>query len=163
MALAARNPPCAYRGVDDYAKALGDRLRVAREAAGLTQQQAAHDAQIDIGTLSKYELGKVSEPSAPKLRRLALLYGARVDWMLNGEGEMRAAERVERDDALGYPGIEAFIEANPDLEPDEIDAARRLRHSGGPEEITYEVVDGFVRGVRARKRGRAIQRPKMTE
>lgn len=164
MALATKQAPCAYRGVTDYAKELGERLRVAREAAGLTQQRAAADADVDIGTLSKYELGKVAEPSMAKVRRLALLYGVRVDWLDSGTGPMKhGEERVERDDELGYPGVEAYIEAHPELEPDEIDAARRLRRSGGPDEITYEVVDGFLRGRRAAKKGRAIPRPKLTE
>ncbi|WP_053235960.1 helix-turn-helix domain-containing protein [Sandaracinus amylolyticus] len=150
--------------MSDYARELGERLKVAREAAGLTQQRAAADAEVDIGTLSKYELGKVAEPSMAKVRRLALLYGVRVEWLDSGDGPMKhGQERVERDDELGYPEIEAYIEAHPELEPDEIAAARRLRRSGGPDEITYEVVDGFVRGWRARKRGRAIQRPKLTE
>ncbi len=59
---------------------LGDRLRIARERAGLTQLEAAKRLQINNKTLSRYEHGG-SEPNVETLTRLAQLYKVSVDWL----------------------------------------------------------------------------------
>lgn len=162
--LARENVACAYQGVDDYAlEQLGLRLKQAREAAQLSQGRAASKAEIDVGTLSKYELGKVREPALPKIHRLALLYGVRVEWLVSGAGPIGAVQTqtLEREDAIGYPAIEAYLDAHPDLTLAEQAELRGLRRSGGPDQVTYEVVEGYHRGMRARDKLRP--RPKLTE
>ena len=55
-----------------------DRLRSAREAAGLSQVEAAESAGVSRATLQNAETGKWS-PRADTLARLAALYRVRID------------------------------------------------------------------------------------
>ena len=64
---------------------LGDRLRQARLAKGLTQREAAEAAGVDSSYISRYESGQ-REPSALALRGLAAIYGVPVDG-LTGESD----------------------------------------------------------------------------
>jgi transcriptional regulator with XRE-family HTH domain len=49
---------------------IGDRLRQARAKAGKTQEQVAHDAQMNITQYNGYERGR-SRPAPATLERLA--------------------------------------------------------------------------------------------
>jgi transcriptional regulator with XRE-family HTH domain len=49
---------------------VGDRLRTARRAAGLTQKQLADRLEVESITVSRWERG-VTSPSLPRLRRIA--------------------------------------------------------------------------------------------
>lgn len=51
---------------------VGDRLRLARRSAGLTQKQLAEELEVDSITVSRWERG-VTTPSLPRLRRVAEL------------------------------------------------------------------------------------------
>lgn len=55
-----------------------DKLRQAREAAGLTQQEAANKTGINKKSISNYECG-VSSPDMDKLRLLCKAYGVSAD------------------------------------------------------------------------------------
>src|SRR5262245_888046 len=57
----------------DYAR-LGERLRLARERAGLSQSEAAGLAEVTPAALNQYEMGK-RRLEALRLERLARLYG----------------------------------------------------------------------------------------
>ncbi len=71
------------------------------------------------------------------------------------------ALHVVREDAEGYPAIEAYIAAHPDIEPNHATELRALRRSGGPDQITYAVAEGYHRGAIARDKMRP--RPELTE
>jgi len=109
---------CAYRGVTDYLQALGARLKHARLAAKLTQQRAAVEAGLDTKTLSLYELGKIGDPGLQKVRRLAELYGVRVEWLVTGDPPMKAGDdaetRVERDDDISDAVAELLASTDAD-------------------------------------------------
>lgn len=71
--------------------------------------------------------------------------------------------RVERDDELGYPAVEAYIAkmaaaGSPVAEAHQLEL-RSVRASRGPESITEEVVRGMHRGMIARDANRAIEAP----
>jgi len=50
---------------------LGERVKAAREAAGLTQMQVASAAGIALSTLAQLEQGKMENPRLSTLRNLA--------------------------------------------------------------------------------------------
>ena len=59
---------------------VSNRLRSARNEAGLTQKQVAEFMGIDPNTVSAYERGTI-KPREHSLRLMALLYGKNVDWL----------------------------------------------------------------------------------
>lgn len=82
---------------------LGDRLRKARETAGLTQIELSGMLGIARNTVGNYELGE-SEPKAALLARWATACGVPAVWLAFGiddssrkpPGLRRTAERVTR-------------------------------------------------------------------
>ena len=56
-----------------------------RQAAGLTQAQAAAQVQIDIRTYRRYELGEIAlgDVAGRRLLQMAELLGVTVDYLLN--------------------------------------------------------------------------------
>lgn len=66
---------------DPVRKGFGLRLKAAREAKGLTQQQVADLFDIKKGTVSAWETGG-GVPDALRLRRLARIYGVSADAIL---------------------------------------------------------------------------------
>lgn len=152
---------CAYLGVDDYVRMLGARLKQAREAAGLSQQKAASETGIDTGTLSKYELGKVEEPSMPKVRKLAALYGVRVEWLDTGAEprSLAPATRVDRDDT--FPELLAYAaemeRAGTPVAAEHLETMKSWRLATGPAD--REIIVGWHRGLAARDARRALERP----
>jgi transcriptional regulator with XRE-family HTH domain len=68
----------------------GDRLRQAREGAGLTQEALARLAKIAQSDVSLMERGQM-EPGLRRLTRLADALGVSTDWLLG-----RAAHRAGR-------------------------------------------------------------------
>src|SRR5438128_12289239 len=70
---------------------LADRLREAREGAGLTQEQVADHLSIRRPAIAEIEAGKRAVKS-DELVRLAELYGRSIKWML--QGTEAAEERI---------------------------------------------------------------------
>lgn len=62
---------------------LGDRLREARVAAGLTQDAAARMANMGRQMVNRYERGR-RRPSLHGVRALAEVYGRPLEWFLEG-------------------------------------------------------------------------------
>lgn len=81
---------------------LSARLKQARQAKSLSQEEAARTVAVTHMTVSRYERGVVEHPDTAILQRLAELYGTTVDWLLNGDAQL------ERD-RPGQPELEALI------------------------------------------------------
>lgn len=64
------------------------RLRMVRAACNLTQAEAAETAKISQSALSLYEKAK-REPHATSVKRLALVYGVSLDWLMGLSDGMR--------------------------------------------------------------------------
>ena len=64
---------------------VGDRLRKAREAMGLSQGEFAERIGVSRKTLSGYEIGRI-EPRLLVLRSVAMATGFTVDQLLGREG-----------------------------------------------------------------------------
>ena len=74
---------------DEYTEKIGEALRQARRAAGLSQSKASSAAGIDQASISDYENGK-SEPRLRSLVALADAYGARPGDLLEALGSRAA-------------------------------------------------------------------------
>lgn len=60
-------------------KGLGKRIQAARTAAGLTQQQLCHQANISFSTLTKIERGAIKAPSVFTIQSIAGVFGMGLD------------------------------------------------------------------------------------
>lgn len=75
--------------MEDYSEAaatFGDRLTLAREAQGMSQEDLARRLGIRLQTLKNWEDDR-SEPRANRLQMLAGVLGISMVWLLTGEGE----------------------------------------------------------------------------
>jgi transcriptional regulator with XRE-family HTH domain len=63
---------------------IGDRMRKAREHAGLSQSQLARTASIGRTSIVRYETG-LSRPSRVTLAAWALRTGVSFEWMCHGD------------------------------------------------------------------------------
>lgn len=66
---------------------IANRLRVAREQAGLSQGQVARMLDVHRPTISEIEAGR-RKVSAEELARLAKIYGVSVSWLTKEESEV---------------------------------------------------------------------------
>lgn len=73
---------------------MGDRLRKAREDAGLTQQELAEITTISHTSIKNYEAGKRT-PRALYLRAWAEATGVPVEWLETGTAPADAGAEVE--------------------------------------------------------------------
>ena len=80
---------------------LGTRLRSAREAAGITQDDLARMSGVKGPTIYRYEKGRISAPRADIALALSESLGVTVRWLLTGELDAPAVERG--------PGLIAFL------------------------------------------------------
>jgi len=65
---------------------LADRMRMARELAGLSQGQVAKLTQLHRPTISEIEAGR-RNVKADELKVFSELYGVEVSWLINGEAD----------------------------------------------------------------------------
>lgn len=84
-------------------KTFGERLRLARETAGLTQEQLADLLGVDQVQVSKWERGN-TQPRMDRLQRIGAAVGF-LDWLLTGEGKSPFHSRK-----TGLPMEEADVE-----------------------------------------------------
>ena len=70
---------------------LGERIKDARKAAGLTQQKTADALNMTIGAYQKYEAGSV-EPPLHSLISLSIVFNVPTDWLLGLTDEVRVGE-----------------------------------------------------------------------
>jgi len=77
---------------EQFYHAIGRRLRLAREAAGLTQAQVAERLDITEQAYSRYESG--CRITAEDLARVAALLGRPIEWFYGVEAEPEAVEEV---------------------------------------------------------------------
>jgi FMN phosphatase YigB (HAD superfamily)/DNA-binding XRE family transcriptional regulator len=66
-------------------KSLGKRLQTARRAAGLTQQELCHKANLSYSTLAKIERGAIKAPSIFTVQTIAEVLGTSLDELLGLE------------------------------------------------------------------------------
>ncbi len=69
------------------ARQIGERLRVAREAAGLTTRQLAHLAHVARTTVDAVSAARQPNPGVGTLCDLAKALGVRPEWLILGVGD----------------------------------------------------------------------------
>lgn len=102
-----------------FLETLGDRLRLARQKAGLKQMQVKERTRIHNKTLSGYENG-VSEPDLSTLTILADLYGVSLQWLSTGQIDIKVNGKIvnskeELDIAKRLKQFEADLENSDGL------------------------------------------------
>lgn len=74
---------------------LGTRIRSARDAMKLTQEQLAHQSGLTGMTVSNIErAGDAAKPRPQTLLSIARVLGVSVDWLLTGEGQGPASSEA---------------------------------------------------------------------
>lgn len=76
-------------------QAIGQRLRIAREALGLDQESVAVAIEKSYSAISKIESGKQNVPNS--LITFFNSKGVSLEWLQNGEGDMMKANVAGRD------------------------------------------------------------------
>lgn len=74
---------------------LHERLRLARESAGISQHRLAVFLGVTGATVSAWELGR-AEPRASHVEAIALRCGCSAAWLLTGEGASPVATQASR-------------------------------------------------------------------
>lgn len=151
-----RTGPAREKPLNAFGRALEAERAASRYA---TIEALCEAADVKYRTLYSYmSEGGTKKIPAEVVEKLADALGISVE-------RLRTTPRLRlvRDDDRGVPSVEAYIEAHPDLEPRYVEELRGMAAKAGPESFTYEVVDGIVRGFRARDRGKRIERPEITE
>ncbi len=75
---------CDYYG--DEVSTLGERISVARERAGMSQEELAQALAIKSGMLENWE-NDAAEPRAQRMTMLGGILGVSAGWLLYGMGE----------------------------------------------------------------------------
>lgn len=111
----------------DRREQIAARLRMAREAAGLTQGQVAKKLEMHRPTISEIEAGR-RRVSADELAIFAELYGIDVGWIMDGSKDSDAGR-----DKILLAARQLSKLKDQDLER-LLDLIRMLRGSGGEDD-----------------------------
>ncbi len=75
-------------------RGLGKQLQKARQAAGLTQQQLCHKADLSFSTLTKIERGAIKAPSIFTIQSIADALGLGLDELVGQAGPGKAGRKL---------------------------------------------------------------------
>lgn len=76
---------------------LGERIKRAREAKGLTLLDVAREVGVSEATLQRYESGNIKNPKQPRLLSLAKALDVDVNYLMNWEGDDGKKEKTSID------------------------------------------------------------------
>ena len=96
-----------------------ERIRLARRAAGMSQNQLAQAVGVQRSAVSHWEAPLGKNPSVSHLREIALVAGTQFEWLATGRGEMPLSKDMQLDsiataeallveDPLEFRLVEAF-------------------------------------------------------
>ena len=96
-----------------------ERIRLARRAAGMSQNQLAQAVGVQRSAVSHWEAPLGKNPSVSHLRGIALVAGTQFEWLATGRGEMPLSKDMQLDsiataeallieDPLEFRLVEAF-------------------------------------------------------
>lgn len=80
---------------------LGERIQDLRKKNGLTQADLSKNINISIPQIVRYETKNV-QPPADVLKRIADLFGASIDFLVNGTISQKAENSIEDSKLLQY-------------------------------------------------------------
>jgi|GEM_PF-593863 len=86
---------------------VGERIRRAREAAGLKQSELAKKAGVTPSAISQIESGLSKQPSADNLLKIAKALNANPQWIISGRGDKRQLSVIQQriSDAMARLGL----------------------------------------------------------
>lgn len=96
---------------DIMAEDVGERLKQARKARGLSRKTVAERLHVTEAAIQHHESGK-NDPSLPLLARYARLYKISTDWIILGKGKGPLDARDQREAVL-----EIFDDIPPTRQP----------------------------------------------
>lgn len=76
-------------------KSAASRIRLARRAAGLTQNDLARDLQVSRSAVAQWERSEGSNPAASNLEKLAVTLACSFEWLATGRGTRNANDNAE--------------------------------------------------------------------
>jgi transcriptional regulator with XRE-family HTH domain len=96
-----------------------ERIRLARRAADMSQNQLAQAVGVQRSAVSHWEAPLGKNPSVSHLREIALVTGTQFEWLATGRGEMPLSKDMQLDsiataeallieDPLEFRLVEAF-------------------------------------------------------
>jgi len=121
-----RDPGVDQRKDWREAMSLPDRIRLAREAASLTQVEMARRlGKRDVSSIRNYEKGR-NEPPIAVLRRIAKIGGFPLAWFFaeDVDGPRPSVSSYDPDEASIPPGLQRLIDLGCAMRPDEIEALK---------------------------------------
>src|ERR1700753_1358370 len=77
-------------------RGLGKQLQKARQAAGLTQQQLCHQANLSFSTLTKIERGAIKAPSIFTIQAIAEAVGLSLDELVGAPSPARPHRQLQK-------------------------------------------------------------------
>lgn len=114
--------------LDFQGMTFGERLQLARLAAGLTQVQLAQQLGVRQNQVSQWEADNTG-PKRQRLPALAAAVKASIEWLLSGVGEAPAgAETAE----VGLRANRSIQTTEADLDREESEEQRAARKRGEP-------------------------------
>lgn len=152
---AEHRPDSMARSATDRAT-FGGRVKRAREAKGLSQEDLAAAIGVRALTVSRWERDAVETPSMPRLTKLSEVLEVSIEWLVTGE-DARESHVEPRFEGL-YAPADLVEQVIADLELDD-ELAERLRttnwSSGLPSEGTLR---SYALDMRRAKREAAKER-----
>ena len=109
-------------------KSLGKRLQIARQAAGLTQQNLCQKANLSYSTLAKIERGAIKSPSIFTVQTIAAALGVSLDSLM-GTSQRHAAVGAKQVSKSGVRFV--YFDVNGCLVRFFHQAFTRLAHESG--------------------------------
>lgn len=88
---------------------IGRRIKAAREETGLTQEELAHDVQLDRSALAKVEGGS-RKVSALELALIAERLDVRIEWFVDDAPQAVVSRRNTREPGAASPAIDKLTE-----------------------------------------------------
>jgi len=82
-------------------RGLGKQLQMARQAAGLTQQQLCHQANLSFSTLTKIERGAIKSPSIFTIQSIAGALGVGLDELV-GQAPSKARKLLKTKSGVSF-------------------------------------------------------------
>jgi transcriptional regulator with XRE-family HTH domain len=77
---------------------IGNRLRKARDRAGLTQDDVAHKLGVTRSVIARYE-SETNDPPTENIIKMAEMYGISADWLFCLTDDPRPVDEIKQDKA----------------------------------------------------------------
>jgi len=83
---------------------IGDRIRIARKAVGLSQEEVARRAGLSLKGMGEIERGDIEDPHISSLAKIARALGVPVEALIKEEEEVAVAGKAEASQATLFDG-----------------------------------------------------------